>query len=111
MKRRPKTTREQRVRRRLQVGPLAAPLLKERTKKLCDLGLGVFGTWLRTWEHAWPANEADLDDLVVKFIQTAWQEGETKALCDNLVSSFKNYNLTNLCLLPAGTLQLGKPTN
>ena len=89
MKRRPRTTREQRV-RKMRVGPLAALLLKERTRKLYDLSRGVFGMWLRTWEHSWPANEADFDDLVVKFIQTAWQEGETKALCDNLVSSFKD---------------------
>ena len=94
MKRRPRTTREQRVRKRLRVGPLTALLLKEQTRKLYDLSLGVFGMWLRTWEHSWPANEADFDDLVVKFIQTALQEGETKALCDNLVSSFKDYNLS-----------------
>ena len=97
MKRRPRTTREQRATRRLRVGPLAALLLKDRTRKLYDLSLSVFGMWLETWELAWPSNEADLDDLVVKFIQTAWQEGETKALCDNLVSSFKDYNLSK-CL-------------
>ena len=89
MKKRPRTTRAQRVRKGLRVGPLAALLLKERTRKLYYLSLGVVGTWLRTWEHTWPANEAELDDLVVKFIQTAWQEGETKALCDNLVKLFQ----------------------
>ena len=90
MKRRPRTTREQRATKRLRVGPLAALLIKDRTRRLYDLSLSVFGMWLETWEFAWPSNEADLDDLVVKFIQTAWQEGETKALCDNLVSSFKD---------------------
>ena len=97
MKRRPRTTREQRATKRLRVGPLAALLIKDRTRKLYDLSLSIFGMWLETWELKWPKDAADLDDLVVKFIQTAWQEGETKGLCDNLVSSFKDYNLSR-CL-------------
>ena len=66
MKRRPRTTRKQRATKWLRVGPLAARLIKDRTGKLYNFSRSMFGMRLETWEVAWPSNEADLDDPVVK---------------------------------------------
>ena len=37
-----------------------------------------------------PAGAADLDDMVMLFITTAWEEGETRAVADNLISDLKD---------------------
>ena len=85
-----RTTRAQRRALRAQVGPLQQTLLKAKTRTLYDFSLSLFALWRVAMGLSFPACASDLDDMVMLFITTAWEEGETRAVADNLISGLKD---------------------
>ena len=86
---RTKTTRHQRVALRRLVGPLQLALVKPKTQELYNFSLALWGLWRLGERLPWPEDEDGLDDELSLFAEAAWQEGETKATVDNLISGIK----------------------
>ena len=80
---RKRTTKTQRAQRRVG-GP--ARTVKPKTKDLYNYSLRTVVCWVAL-HKAWPQTNKGLDACACTLIMVAWQEGETRALVRNLISS------------------------
>ena len=87
---RPRSTRQSRRSERQLVGQLGAKLLAKKTVVLYKNAIKQFLSWLQAEEVSWPDDPDDLEEVLHRYVEHCWAEGDSKADFANLLSSISH---------------------
>ena len=84
-------SKAERAASRAKVGKLSEKLLSAATSTRYGCACANFFRWLKQNGLVLPANTTNFDDLLVLYIDCAWEEGESKSHIGDLLSSLQYY--------------------